>query len=703
MSVSIERSTDRSPRRGLRRVPWSALALTAVAGLVAAAIVLSVLQPSYIYWPDEPLYQHLARALADGQGFTWRGEQEPLRAALYVYLIAPAWMIAGGVDAYTLAKVETAIFCCLVAVPVWLLARRFLPRPLVLLCVVLVLSGSWMASTGSLLTESIGLPLATASLAAMVQALAARAPRWAMASILLALVAAWSRMQLVVLLPILLVAMGAHVLRVRSAWRSETATFRAPLAVLVGLGLVAIGATVVAGPTVTGGYSGVLFYHPSVVGVLRGAGGELLVLAAACALLPLLALVPLVAQRASWRDVWIGSLLCVVVPAVVVLALQNGFYVASTPGLWPVQRYMVYAAPLLLVLFVAAAEARMLSGRAIAAMAMAALVLLATPAPHDIGEQRAVWATTARVRDVLHGAPAGVSLLLVALLLCAVLAVALRRRGEGRPLAVAGSVALAALLLVQTGSAWYGQLHVLAEARRSVPSDRAWLEHHRHGDVAVLEVTANAPEFGIIDFFNRGITRFYAYQNPLPGRRLQGGRCAWYIDKGSGAARFEPGCPPTGDEYFINDPGVRLHFDHEVRSFANPMIGRLVTVRGPLRLWALVEPPCDRFQAYDPESGERLGSDATVPCRPLVQADLWLRRPGTLVVAFRPAPFTDQAVVVAGRRTPIPAGVPTRIRIPVRPGANHITIRLSWAKRSPLDAALQGVELRQGGRTQSLL
>ena len=39
--------------------------------------------------PDEFTHGHLARSIADGDGLSWRGAHEPLRAALYVFAIAP--------------------------------------------------------------------------------------------------------------------------------------------------------------------------------------------------------------------------------------------------------------------------------------------------------------------------------------------------------------------------------------------------------------------------------------------------------------------------------------------------------------------------------------------------------------------------------------------------------------------------------------
>src|SRR3954447_26160739 len=139
--------------------------------LVAAIVVYALLGtrlPMPATFPDEFLYGHLARSLASGDGFSWRGADQSLRAALYVYAIAPAWLLSHGVGAYQLAKLESAILCCLTAIPVWLLARRMVSNRLALVAGLLSLTGTWMLVSGGILTENLALPLATACLTATV-------------------------------------------------------------------------------------------------------------------------------------------------------------------------------------------------------------------------------------------------------------------------------------------------------------------------------------------------------------------------------------------------------------------------------------------------------------------------------------------------------------------------------------------------------
>src|SRR3954452_12281259 len=105
------------PARGLRAarsLPLRSSPWAWVAGLylLAAAVyvVLALRSPLPVLFPDEFRYSHLARGLADGTGSDWRGTPIDQTAALYVYFIAPAWLLlSSSVDAYHASKVMGTI------------------------------------------------------------------------------------------------------------------------------------------------------------------------------------------------------------------------------------------------------------------------------------------------------------------------------------------------------------------------------------------------------------------------------------------------------------------------------------------------------------------------------------------------------------------------------------------------------------------
>src|SRR3954453_229353 len=108
-SEEMSRDGSRPARRGHA---WLALILLYLAAVVTY-VVLGQRAKLPLMMPDELEYQHLARSLAGGHGFDWRGETFGLHAALYVYAITPAWLLSGGESPYGLAKALGAVLMCL--------------------------------------------------------------------------------------------------------------------------------------------------------------------------------------------------------------------------------------------------------------------------------------------------------------------------------------------------------------------------------------------------------------------------------------------------------------------------------------------------------------------------------------------------------------------------------------------------------------
>mgnify|MGYP007067082584 CR=1 FL=1 len=87
----------------------------------------------------------------------------------------------------------------------------------------LAVAGTWMTITSRLLLENAAYPLATASLCCVVAALSRPGSRWGWVALGFAALAAWSRLQLVVLVPIITIAALADSARFGRAWRARTA------------------------------------------------------------------------------------------------------------------------------------------------------------------------------------------------------------------------------------------------------------------------------------------------------------------------------------------------------------------------------------------------------------------------------------------------------------------------------------------------
>ena len=392
----------------------TAIALISI-GLVAVLVhgALAQRQKIPLVLPDEFLYGNYARSLANGDGLTWRGGHEGLRSLLYVFAIAPSWLVSSGPGAYAIAKGLGTLMMCCVAIPVWLLARRLLETPLALAATALALAGTWMTSTGLLLTENLALPLATASLAAMVAALQRPGSRWPWVALGLAAAATFTRLQLVVLVPILLLALLADVVRQpRGERRARLEAHRAALVVVALLTLAGL-VVVAADHGALGLYREVADYRPGVGDILANTAQYGLGLIALLAAVPAAATLALACRGPNWRDDRVGPLLIVVLVATVVMLVQSGIFGAGFGLHWAIDRYVSYVAPLALVLMLLA-PGRISTPVGIGIAVLLALALLAADPIGNPFEQRSTYALSHEIHGIASGLGRGAGLAILA-------------------------------------------------------------------------------------------------------------------------------------------------------------------------------------------------------------------------------------------------------------------------------------------------
>lgn len=116
---------------------------------------------------DEVRYTEFARAAARGV-FTVAGERRRV-GALQGFLLAPAWFADDAGTAWSLAKLINVVAFCLTAVPVYLLARRFVSSRAAVLAALasVVLPISFYAST--MMQEPLALPVTLTAVLVTVQ------------------------------------------------------------------------------------------------------------------------------------------------------------------------------------------------------------------------------------------------------------------------------------------------------------------------------------------------------------------------------------------------------------------------------------------------------------------------------------------------------------------------------------------------------
>jgi hypothetical protein len=688
-------------RRGASWAPPAAL-FAAAAALYA---VLALRSPLPVLFPDELRYAHLARSLADGQGFTWRGDHVGQSAALYVYVLAPLWgLLHGTVDAYRASKVLGTLALCAQVFPVWLAGRALLGRGGALLAAALSVAGTWMLLSAGIVTEVLALPLATTALCFAVLALCRPGSRWWIGALAFVLLATWARIQLAVLVPALLGALVLDVLRVVPAERA--ARLRAHRAALLTTGVLSAVLVIVAlaAPSVTGDYAGFFGLRPPLTRLLGKSALQLAELAAVTGVVPMLLAVGAATSSAAWRDARSGPLLAVLWPAALVCVAQSGFFLAGfTPATSGIQRYVAFAvAPALLLALVLVTDRRLLSPRVLAVAGLAGVLLLARPAITMMGEERAAWATAYRAHQVL-GLGAGAALALVGLVLIAATALIAHRAATPGRAAAGFAAVLLAVLAVQDQAAWNQMTTTAASFRTQLPADLQWVDHRAGGPVALLSLTQTAPQYEDLEFFNRSIAAIYVPAAGLPGRPLQGRRCTYRFAT-SGALQVGPGCGPVPRRFLLTDPAAAITFRDEVRSVADPRIGRIAELAPgtTARARAVVVLACPRASpVYSSTSPDIVPAGAPRACNTTVSGSVWLDGVSDVVVRYRGG-RDPHAVTVAGRRFPIAPGSTTTVRFGAPAGYSQFVLQQDWSSTDGAPS-LVGASIVRGARSEPII
>lgn len=676
--------------------------VAALAGLYAVALavylILAHRQPFPIVNPDEFNYGRLARSVADGDGLTIFGTPISLRGPLYIYTIAPAWLVSSTTSAYTIAKVIGAILVCLTVVPTWLLARQALDARKALVPCVLLLAGTWMTTAAGILTENLALPLTTASLAAMVSALRSPGSRWGWGALALAAIATYARIQCAILIPTLLVALLVRAALERREFLARVRRDRALVAVTSAI-VVAGAIVILADRAVLGSYAGVTSIHPSVSRLFSAIGHQSIALVVMTAFIPVIVVLAASLRRAAWADDALAPLLVVTWSATLLLTIQSGWLITGF-GAFHVQRYVEYVVPLLLVATMIVLDRGRAVWRDIAITGgVVSIALLLTPGIRNPLEERAAYAVGRRL-DELVGISLPVALALASALACAaaigVLIWAGRApRGNGPLLGIAGIVLVVLLMQAQTG--WQWQIDHARAKRAGFPTDLAWVDHAADGPVAGLVIASASAQWLETSFFNRDVVRLYTPAG-LKTPRLSDPRCTWGVDD-SGGAHFEADCGPAPRRLLASDQFAHPTFYGQTVVVGNRFVGDLVTVTAAPRLRAVVQVPCAPVIPQPDRTDPAYVPIGRGLCLPAMSGEFWLDSPATLVARFRGG-LTPRAVAVSGRRVAIPAGTTTAVRVPIAAGASGVRINLSWTGPSP--ALVTAVLVQRGRRTKLL-
>jgi hypothetical protein len=657
-----------------RRPVASELVALYTAGFVAY-FLLGLLRHGPTVVPDEFTYAHLGSALAHGEGMSWGGGPVHLRAALYVYLITPSWWLSSGYGAYTIAKLISAAAICTVVFPTYFMARTILPARLALIPCGLVAIGSWMVAAGGILTENLAFPLATLTLYGTVQTLRRPRTSWVWIALGAALLATWSRYQLIVLVPAVVSTLLVDVARSGSERRARLRDHRLPLAV-AGVFAGVWAAVFLADPSVIGGsYVGIGNFRPGFAAVVSDVWEHTVGLVLMVGIVPAVAVLAVAMRRSSWSDDGLGPLLATAVPFGALLVLESSFFTAGYGSAWQIDRYVEYVVPIVFVLFVGVAVRCdvpwPLVGLTSAAMAVG---LWFAPSLTSATEQRALYGLSSRTHSLLGtatGASIGITGVVVVLVAGAIVYRYPRR------IVVPLALLTALVVVTQSEAAWQWQTRLATRWISQFPADKTWVDDHAGGSVARLIVSANSPLAQTLAFFNRDLNQVYIPSRPATylGNAPLGRTCEWSAP--NGYLRLGAGCGPRPSRYLVDDPLARLTFYGQRVLARDRQVGTLVQVRGAPRLKSVLILPCPVRYVSTSQAGGRIALQTHTACRGVLQGSLWLDHAATLAVTFHGGAAANVADL-GTRRWVLAAGRNTTVRVALPAGGHSLALGLDW-------------------------
>ena len=633
-----------------------------LAALVALNAVLRTalgwLRETPIYLGDEYLYAALGRSIAETGRPLVRGADADFPALLQPIVTAPAWLVDDVGTSYHLVQVMGALAMSLAALPAYWIARRVgLSKATGLGVAALALALPDLVYAGWMIAEPFAYPLALGAVAAGVAAFAAPTRRSQLLFVALAALAAFARIQFVVLPLCFLAAVllvGVRERRLRSVLREQ----------LLPLGLLAVpvAAALAVGPSrVLAFYGGVVDTSLDPTALVANSGRNLFILlfASGVVLVPgaLIGLTLAFARPRTRAELAFASLTVVLTGA---LLAEAGLLGDADQAQ---ERYLFYVLPLVAVAFGLYAS-RGWPYRLYHALAAAVLVTLVAVVPlsgYAAAEEKMhspLLYAVFRIEQWL-GSPGSGSLVIALVATVAAAAVVLASRTPKAGTAVAFACALALCAGFSTSAVVF-DLENTSSARKSFfGDDPSWVDSARLGDVTLVRSFGGqrGPAFQQL-FWNRSVKRVVL----MPG-----------------ASQIDP---------FPADP-VRISRDGSLRAGRDRLTGPLLVDQHVVT----VRLTGARHVASAP--GYHLYAPAGTPRLSLVFAgrhhDGWLGGQGSVTLWPQPGRerlegtfFVDLVAPPGSKGSPIEFRLPSGKEIEVRvPAQNALRLRLPVCSGGP--------------------
>jgi hypothetical protein len=525
-------------------------------GLFAAAAAYHAVQSTLHVTPavftDELLHSKLAQSLAAGDGFSIRGEGLWFPAPLTAVLQAPVWLLGDVQTAYALAKLLNALVMSAAVFPAYWLARQLVRPSFAFLAAAAAVAAPALVYHSYLLSEALAYPVFLLAFAVLLRALSRPSTRWGIAALGVSLLAVGTRTQFVAL-PIVF----ALLLLARPR---ELRRHAVPL---VGLGALAV-AAVVGGTAVLGTYEGVTVLELQVGSTARWAAATAVLLPFAAGLFVVPgALVGLGLLAARPRTVVERGFAFLAIGVGAVMFVQAGA-IAAGDAQRPLERYVIYLAPLLATAFFAYVERNAPWRRAYVGIALGlGLVAWVIPfgslADFRFSFDSPVLAAYGTLAEWLGNANAATVFGATALGGGAAVAV---RRLTARAARAFGAAAV--VLLFGTGVAVYAGDHAMTERARAAwsgsPPD--WLDEAQYGRADFLTLPGGSPHFAwLTEAWNRDFGRPLWFDGKRPAIDPWAAGAASISDDGT---LLVDGEPARAGLLVVNDYASQIGLESQV-------------------------------------------------------------------------------------------------------------------------------------------
>lgn len=520
MAVDVAASRPRftAPELGLARlaaIPARYVLVGIVAVSFATRWLAALAHATPLSLPDESIYSSLARSLATSGRPLVRGGPAHFPALLEPLLAAPLALVSDPGLAYRLTQGEHALAMSLAAVPVYLLSRRLgLGAGFALAAGAIAVASPDLLYSSYLLAEPVAYPLVLGALAAGVSALARPTRRAQLAFVALSALAAFARVQFLVL-PVAFVV--AALVVERGAVRSVVRNLRLSLGVFA----VPVLALAVLGPArLLGYYSGAVHQrlHPGALVHWAGVDAMLLAYSAGWVLVPG-ALVGLALALARPRERAESAFAALTAALACGLLAEAALYASNGSARFQ-ERYLFTLLPLAAPAFGLYLRRGLPRRAAVAALALGLLVLSAriplAGYAEGHGKQDSPFLLAFYRFERLIGTGSGGLALALAAGALSLVAVGVSFRPRRGP-ALALGLTLALLVAASVGAFSHDRRTARTARVAFLPADLRWVDHARLGAVSVL-MTPGAPRESALEtmFWNRSLTRVLLLRGASP-------------------------------------------------------------------------------------------------------------------------------------------------------------------------------------------